>query len=286
LKSIAIIGAGGRMGSWFVEYLLTKKNFNIKVYDQTIDSIKKRHNLTIESSFTSCVKDSDIVILCVPLRVIPKMIKDCSNIMKPNSVIIDIASIKNKSYKSLSKIKDYILPICIHPMFGPGASQNTNLKILFIPTRDHQREIKFVIDLFPNFNILSLENSIQHDRIMAVVLGLNHYINIVFADIIGSQKYKNLEFYSGSTFKIQCIVSESILTDDPVLLNSLLMDNPFVKKEIKNLNKKFLNYYQIINEKEDKKLINHLNTIKFSLEKHHDLNSSYKKMYKLIKSLE
>ncbi len=274
------------MGSWFIEYLSTKKNFYIKAYDQNIDLIKKRHNLTIESDFNSCVRDSEIVILCVPLRVIPKMIKDCSNIMKPNSVIIDIASIKYKSYKSLLKIKEDILPICIHPMFGPGASQNTNLKILYIPIKDTQREIKFILDFFPNFNILSLENAIQHDRIMAIVLGLNHYINIIFADIIGSQKHKNLEFYSGSTFKIQCIVSESILNDDPILLNSLLMDNPFVKKEIKNLNKKLLKYYEIINGKEDKKLIKQLNTIKFSLEKHHDINSSYRKMYKLIKLLE
>jgi len=205
--------------------------------------------------------------------------------MKHNSAIIDIASIKNKSYKSLLKIKEYILPICIHPMFGPGASQNTNLKILYIPIKHHQQEIKFVHQLFPNFNILSLKNANQHDRIMAVVLGLNHYLNIVFADIIGSQKL-NLDFYSGSTFKIQSIVSESILNDDPVLLNSLLMDNPFVKKEIKNFNNHLLKYYQLINDKEDKKLINQLNTIKFSLEKHHDLSSSYNKLYKLIKVLE
>jgi dihydrodipicolinate reductase len=36
LKKIAIIGAGGRMGSWFIEYLLTKKNFQIKVYDKNM----------------------------------------------------------------------------------------------------------------------------------------------------------------------------------------------------------------------------------------------------------
>ena len=274
------------MGSWFIEYFTTKKDFYINAYDQDLNLIKNRENLTIEHSLNTCVRDSDIVILCVPLRVIPKMIKECSNSMKRNSVIIDIASIKNRTYKSLLKTKDYILPICIHPMFGPGASQNTNLKILFIPIRNREREKKIVLDLFPNFNILSLENAIQHDRIMAVVLGLNHYINIVFADIIGSQKYKNLEFYSGGTFKIQCILSESILNDDPILLNSLLMDNPYVKKEIKNLNKKLLNYYQIIDDKEDKKLINQINTIKLSLEKHHDLNSSYYKMYKLIKFLE
>lgn len=270
------------MGSWFIEYLLAKNNFHIKAYDKNINSIGKKLSLKIEPDFNSCVKDSDIVILCVPLKIIPKMIIECSNIMKPNSVLIDISSIKNKSFQSLLKIQDYILPICIHPMFGRGASNKSNLKILFIPIKDYKREMQFVQDLFQNFNILSLENAIQHDRIMAVVLGLNHYINMIFADIIGSQKYKDLEFYSGSTFKLQCIVSESILNDDPILLNSLFMDNPFIKKEIKNFHRKLLDYYKIINDKDDKKLIQQLKRIKSSIEKHHNLNSSYRKMYKLL----
>ena len=202
--------------------------------------------------------------------------------MKRNSVLVDISSIKNKSFQSLKKIHDYILPICIHPMFGPGASKKSNLKVLFIPIKDYKREMQFVQDLFQDFNILSLENAIQHDRIMAIVLGLTHYINMVFADIIGSQNYKNLEFYSGSTFKMQCIVSESILNDDPNLLNSLFMDNPFIKKEIKNFHKKLLDYYQIINDKDDKKLLQQLKKIKSSIETHHNLSSSYPKMYKVI----
>ncbi|HYZ96545.1 MAG TPA: NAD(P)-binding domain-containing protein, partial [Nitrososphaeraceae archaeon] len=87
MKKIAIIGAGGRMGTWFIEYLLAKNNYHIKAYDKNINSIGKQLNLKIEPDFNSCVKDSDIVILCVPLRIIPKMIIDCSKIMKPNSVL-------------------------------------------------------------------------------------------------------------------------------------------------------------------------------------------------------
>lgn len=273
------------MGSWFITYLLAKKNFYVKAYDKNKDSIVKQLNLKIESDLNICIKDSDVVILCVPLRIIPDMIRKCSQIMKPDSVLIDISSIKHKSFKTLLKIQDYILPICIHPMFGPGASKKSNLKILFIPIKDYKREMQFVQDLFQNFTIVSLENATQHDRIMAVVLGLNHYINLIFADIIGSKKYKNLEFYSGNTFKMQCIVSESILNDDPILLNSLLIDNPFIKKEIKNFHKKLLDYYQIINDKDDKKLLQQLKKIKSSIEKHHDINLSYQKMYKLIELL-
>jgi prephenate dehydrogenase len=282
MKEIAIIGAGGRMGSWITKYFVNNKNFSIKVYDKNMDSIERQVNIKIEIDFNMCIKDSDIVILCIPLRISPQMIAECSQKMKPNSVLIDISSIKSKSFKSLAKIQNSISPICIHPMFGPGASHTSRLKTIFIPVRNYTKEVEFVRQLFPNFEILPIENAIKHDHIMAVVLGLNHYMNIIFADVISSHIYKNLEFYSGNTFRIQYILAESILNDDIDLLNSLFIENPFIKKEIKNFHKKFLKYSQMVNDKNDKKLTKYLKNIKSTLEEYHDLNSSYAKMYKFI----
>jgi prephenate dehydrogenase len=282
MKEIAIIGAGGRMGSWITKYFVNNKNFSIKVYDKNMDSIERQVNIKIEIDFNVCIKDSDIVILCIPLRISPQMIAECSQKMKPNSVLIDISSIKSKSFKSLAKIQNSISPICIHPMFGPGASHTSRLKTIFIPVRNYTKEVEFVRQLFPNFEILPIENAIKHDHIMAVVLGLNHYMNIIFADVISSHIYKNLEFYSGNTFRIQYILAESILNDDIDLLNSLFIENPFIKKEIKNFHKKFLKYSQMVNDKNDKKLTKYLKNIKSTLEEYHDLNSSYAKIYKFI----
>src|SRR5215207_2768672 len=255
MKEIAIIGAGGRMGSWITKYFVNNKNFSIKVYDKNMDSIERQVNIKIEIDFNVCIKDSDIVILCIPLRISPQMIAECSQKMKPNSVLIDISSIKSKSFKSLAKIQNSISPICIHPMFGPGASHTSRLKTIFIPVRNYTKEVEFVRQLFPNFEILPIENAIKHDHIMAVVLGLNHYMNIIFADVISSHIYKNLEFYYGNTF---------------------------IKKEIKNFHKKFLKYSQMVNDKNDKKLTKYLKNIKSTLEEYHDLNSSYAKIYKFI----
>lgn len=282
MKEIAIIGAGGRMGSWITKYLVKNKNFSIKAYDKNMCSIERLLNVKIETDFNACVKDSDIVILCIPLRIIPQMITKCSQKMKPNSVLMDISSIKSKSFKSLSQIQNSISPICIHPMFGPGASYTMRLKTIFIPVRNYNKELEFVRQLFPNFEILPIENATKHDHIMAVVLGLNHYMNIIFADVMVSHTYNDLEFYSGNTYRIQRILSESILNDDIDLLNSLFIENPFIKKEIKNFHNKFLKYSQMVNDKNDKKLAQYLKNVKSSIEKYHDLNSSYAKMYKFI----
>ncbi|HZL24600.1 MAG TPA: prephenate dehydrogenase [Nitrososphaeraceae archaeon] len=285
MKEIAVIGAGGRMGSWIIKYFLNNKNVRIKAYDKNMYSIERQLNIKIELDFNSCVRDSDIVFLCIPLKIIPQIIAECSKIMKRNSVLIDISSIKNKSFKSLSKIQNYISPICIHPMFGPGASRDERLKILFIPVRNYRKEFQIVKQLFQNFEILPIESATKHDHIMGVVLGLTHYMNIIFADVIASQQYKDLKFYAGNTFRIQCILSESILNDDTELLNSLFIENPFIKKELRNFHKKYLDYYQMINEKNDEKLARQLKNIKSSIEEHHDLNSSYVKMYQFVNLL-
>lgn len=170
-------------------------------------------------------------------------------------------------------------------MFGPGASRDKRLKILFIPVRNYRKEFQFVKQLFQNFEILPIESALKHDHIMGVVLGLTHYMNIIFADVIASHQYKDLKFYAGNTFRIQCILSESILNDDIELLNSLFIENPFIKKELKNFHKKYLDYYQMINDKNDEKLAKQLKNIKSSIEESHDLNSSYVKMYQFVNLL-
>jgi dihydrodipicolinate reductase len=53
MKEIAIIGAGGRMGSWITRYFVNNKNFSIKAYDKDMCSIERQLNLKIEIDFNS-----------------------------------------------------------------------------------------------------------------------------------------------------------------------------------------------------------------------------------------
>lgn len=282
---ISIIGASGKMGSWFIKYFLHRKDVILKAYDIRTNSLGSFPNIIIENSLQQCVETSDVVILCVPLRVIPKMIKTCSKLMKPSSKLVEISSLKNKSFRELTIISDFIVPICIHPMFGPGASREKALKVLFIPIRNRENEIKVVKNMFPKSNILEVKNVNLHDQMMAVVLGLTHYVNILFADVLHEKNYYDLLTFGGTTFKIQCILSESILNDEPDLINSLFFDNHFFKKELLNYFKINQKYNELINDKNEFKLFRNITNIKSSLQKCHDLKDSYEKMYKFMNIL-
>ena len=65
---------------------------------------------------------------------------------------------------------------------------------------------------------------------IAVILGLTHLINIAFASILAKdEKISLTEKMSGTTFKAQKIISESILTESPELIETII-SNPEVRR--------------------------------------------------------
>src|SRR5215469_17226691 len=98
IKKIAIVGAGGRMGSWFSRYLSVKKGITLTLYD--IHDIrpfvvKYTANLTISTDIVNCVDRADLVIIRVPISNMPHIIQECATKMKPGAILVEISSIKN-----------------------------------------------------------------------------------------------------------------------------------------------------------------------------------------------
>lgn len=286
MKQISIIGAGGKMGSWFIDFFSHKKDITLKVFDINPQSLKSAPNLIVEYTIKDCVKSSDVVILCVPLKITAKMIEKCSKLMKPKSILLEISSIKNKSFKELMNINNKIVPICIHPMFGPGASILKKSKIIFIPVKNSQKEIRIVKKIFPGFQIFEVKDVDLHDRMMGIVLGLTYFINILFTDAIKNENHHDLLTFGGTTFRIQSIISESILNDDPHLICSLLFDNHFFQKELLKFNKRIIEYEKLIKNQNKSKFLKNLTNLKSSAQRSKDLGVSYSKMYKFMNILE
>ena len=96
-----------------------------------------------------------------------------------------------------------------------------------------------------------------------------------------------LQFFkkiSGSTFKIQSLLSESILTDDVSLFLTLFVDNDKSAITINKYRQLFDDLLDKI-EKKDKDLVkNYISTTKNSIEKDVDINKSYKLLYKFLNS--
>ena len=67
----------------------------------------------------------------------------------------------------------------------------------------------------------------QHDELMAVVLGLSHFVGLVTADTLAS--CDNLELMravSGSTYRLLLSLVKAVIYEDPQFYSSLQMSLP------------------------------------------------------------
>jgi prephenate dehydrogenase len=206
--------------------------------------------------------------------------------MKAGAIIAEISSVKHKAFLALKRVRSDLQPLCIHPMFGPGASEKKHIKVLLIPVRNEEVERKIVNEIFENAVVKVLPDPQMHDRSIAIILGLTYFTNIVFAKVILRSDLALLKQISGTTFGLQSLLAESILTDEPALIIALIKENPSARKYIREYIKAALAVEKLTSPKSDSKdLEADLHKIKSKLQKQQDLQQSYRRLYEIVGSL-
>ena len=282
IKEIAIVGAGGRMGKWFANYF-HKIGFEIKGYDIENDIKEKFVNKT--GSLVSSILNIDYVILCTPTKRTPEIIRLISKEMKRGSYLIEISSQKSKTSQSLLKMPAKINPICIHPMFGPGAKKIKNNNIILVPIKDVKQELSVAKSLFHGANFVTVDAT-EHDKKVAVILGLTHLINIAFAKILANdEKILLTDKMSGTTFKAQKIIAESILSESPELIETII-SNPEVRKFGEEFWKDIGRLLTDSQEGKGEDIKNYIKSIHEKISKNVDVGKSYKKLSSMINIIE
>ena len=281
-KKISIIGVNGRMGKWFANYF-NKIGFEVTGFD-TNDDIKEKFIIKANSLIGAILK-TDYVLLCTPTKNTPEIIRLISKEMKHGSYLIEISSQKLKTAQTLMKTPNKINPICIHPMFGPGTKKIDGKNMIIIPIKDVKKELDATKLLFPKANFVTIDAS-EHDKKIAVILGLTHLINIAFANILAKdEKISLTEKMSGSTFKIQKIVTESILTESPELIETII-SNPEMRKYGEEFWKDIGKLLTDSQEGKSEEIIDYIKSSQKRISKNIDLDKSYKKLSAMIKTIE
>ena len=281
-KKIAIIGVNGKMGKWFANYFY-KMGFEVKGFD-TENEIKEKFIIKA-NSLVGAILQMDYVLLCTPTKNTPEIIRLIAKEMKRESCMIEISSHKSKTSQTLLKVPNKVQPICIHPMFGPGIKKLDGKNIIIIPIRDAKKELDITKSLFPKANFVTID-AIEHDKKIAVILGLTHLINIVFANILAKDETVSLtEKMSGSTFKTQKIVTESILTESAELIETII-SNPEVRRFGEEFWKDVGKLLTDSQEGKKDEIINYIESSKEKISKNVDLEKSYKKLSAMVKIIE
>jgi prephenate dehydrogenase len=141
-----------------------------------------------------------------------------------------------------------------------------------------------VKSLFSEARTIVIKDPQSHDSIMAMILGMIYYTNLLLASTLSKENIPLLKRVSGTTFYLQTLLFESILTDSSSLIASLLADNKKLVKYLKKYNEESARIFDIITKNKNM-LETRINRIKKDYSNKKEIGSSYRKMYSIISKM-
>ena len=169
-KNVSVIGGNGKMGKWMRSYFESLGS-NVNIVDVSVGKMDD-------------VKDSDIVVISVPISSVAGVIRDADRICKKDALIFDIASIKSPFITELRKIAERRKVCSVHPMFGPSAMSmaDRNVMVCHCGSDEAVAEAK---EIFSNDDVTPLIVNVErHDELMAYSMSFAHAANITFFTVL------------------------------------------------------------------------------------------------------
>ncbi len=285
---VAIIGGSGKMGRWFASFLLKdgKEVIITGRNERKLKEAKQQLGVEATTSLESAVKGADVVLLSVPIDNFEKVVKQLQPHLNSKQIVIDITSIKVFPVETMHKYIKTGLVLGAHPVFGPGAKGVRNQNFVLTPTNDNETTLAQKIRQYLEERgaRVTLMTPHEHDEMMAVILGLSHFIAIVSADtLLSFDKLKQMEAIGGPTYKLLLTLAESVITEDPELYASLQMNLPQITEMEELFQRSSRIWADIVKNKDSQEFIKRMNVLKDRLEESDpDFRKAYENMYRLL----
>jgi len=258
-KRITIIGGSGGMGKVFGKFFQSH-GFDVTFYARNEDKLKKAAielNVHYELSLEKSVENADMVMVSIPIKSTPDMIRKVGPFLKKNALIFDITSLKKAVVNALIEIKNTFPINCIslHPMFGPGISNMKNYVMMVVKvggTDQYEVVINELLTLFKSDGLIITETLPEiHDKRVALTLGVPHMFNILFLNLLKStnEPLNELTRFTGTTFLLQKVFAESIIQREMEMFGEIQMENQEFLKILELFESLLHKYKKIIEEK-------------------------------------
>ncbi|MBI2868207.1 MAG: prephenate dehydrogenase [Chloroflexi bacterium] len=225
MSRIAIIGGAGKMGRWLAGFL-TGEGKPVSIAGRRPEKLREvQARLPVEvASSAEAVRQADIVVVSVPPDSFEEVIREIAPHTRAGQTVVDITSVKSRPVAIMHRYIKEALVLGAHPLFGPGAAGLKGQNVVLTPTTEPEtaRANEFKGYLEARGAKVTLMTPEAHDEIMAIVLGLSHFIGVVTADtLLSSGKLAEAEALGGTTFKLLLTLARSVISEDPELYASL-----------------------------------------------------------------
>ena len=212
-----IIGGTGKMGKLFAG-VFERAGYDVMVSGRST-----------ATSNLQLAEQCDLVIVSVPIHKTVGVIDAIAPVMREDQTLCDLTSLKVLPVNAMLQSKAKV--IGLHPMFGPTVRSLRHQTIIACPARADERTLDNLLAIFRNEGAeITVTTPEEHDRMMAVVQGLTHFVTLVMADSvrrIGLDIGKTKAFTS-PVYQIELSLVGRLLSQDPALYADILQQNPFV----------------------------------------------------------
>ncbi len=276
------------MGRWFANFLLKDGKEVVITGRNEKKLLEARQQLGVEAttSLTSAVEGAEVILISVPIDNFEEVVKQLQPHLNPKHIVIDITSIKVFPVGTMHKYIKTGLVLGTHPVFGPGAKDVRNQNFVLTPTNDEETALAQKIKQYLEARgaRVTLMPPHEHDEMMAVILGLSHFIAIASADtLLSFNRLKQMKAIGGPTYKVLLTLAESVITEDPELYASLQMNLPKMTEIEELFQRSSKTWADIVKNKDRQEFIKKMNVLKDKLEKNDpDFGKSYESLYKLL----
>jgi prephenate dehydrogenase len=283
---VAIIGGYGKMGEWLARFLL-KEGKQVVISGRDPRKLRETaERLGVEAASNhEAVQQSDAVILSVPIDKFEQIVSDIAPYTSPRQLIFDVTSIKARPVEIMHIYIKKGAVLGVHPMFGPGADGIAGQRFVLTPTSKAEDETaarvrKYLEGKGAGVAVMSPD---EHDELMAIVLGLSHFIALVTGDTLsGLGKLKQAREVSGTSYRLLLTIAESVASEDPEFYSSLQMNLPGLNKIEGLFAEKAGQWLNLVNKKEGRQFAQKMKEMRKRLaEADPDFKEAYRDLYGL-----
>lgn len=213
-KQVLVVGGAGRMGAWMRRFL-EAQGHSVSVSDPGAG-----HESV---SLSEGVARADVVVLATPLGATAAILRQVLE-QGGDPLIFDICSLKSEIAPLLrAAAAEGRRVTSLHPMFAPGAVLLHGRAVLLCDAGCRQATTE-ARELFAETALGLYEVGLEeHDKIMAVVLGMSHAVNLQFAHALSrfGLPFDLLGKVASTTFAKQVKTTAEVSEENPVLYHEI-----------------------------------------------------------------
>ncbi len=285
---VAVIGGSGKMGKWFARHLLKEGKQVVITGRNRRKLLAAARQLGADSTTgnVEAVRQADVILISVPVDNFERVVEEISPHTHSGQAIIDITSLKVSPVETMHRHIKQGLVLGTHPVFGPGARDMNGQNFVLTPTSEEENSLaqkikQYLEERGANATLMTPQ---EHDEMMAVVLGLSHFIAIVSADaLLTSEKFKQMKEIGGTTYRVLLTLVESVISEDPELYASLQMSLPNMEQTEELFLKNARAWADLVKNRDRQEFVRRMNALRNRIEKSDpDFGKAYQNMYRLL----